>query len=328
MNIGVIGNSGHFNYIIESLKLFPQAKLCAYSPGNVNEDSTKIEKWFNDNNIQPEYYSNYKDLIKKNKIDIAFINPHFYLNAKICKAFLESNSHVILEKPLATNIEELKEIKESALKTKKLISLLLPLRFKPWFLTAKKYIDHGVIGKPVLITAQKSYKLGKRPSFYKSRKTFGGTIPWVGSHAIDWIRWMSGEEYVTVNALHSIKSNKNHGELESSALIQFRMTNQVMASVNIDYLRPGTSNSHGDDRLRIAGTMGVLEIRNEEVFIIDEKKGEYNPNLLEGKNIFSLFYEAVEKKKEPPVTFKDSYRITEVCLKARQAADTGKMVYL
>jgi predicted dehydrogenase len=55
-------------------------------------------------------------------------------------------------------------------------------------------IKQGSIGKVRLMNSQKSYKLGSRSEFYKHRQTYGGTIPWVGSHAIDWMYWLSGRD--------------------------------------------------------------------------------------------------------------------------------------
>ena len=56
----------------------------------------------------------------------------------------------------------------------------------------------GTVGQIRLMNAQKSYKLGRRNEFYKIRSTYGGTIPWVGSHAIDWLYWFSGEKFESV----------------------------------------------------------------------------------------------------------------------------------
>ena len=37
------------------------------------------------------------------------------------------------------------------------------------------------------------------------------------------------------------------------------MRNGGVASVTLDYLRPAAAPTHGDERLRIAGTRGVIE---------------------------------------------------------------------
>ena len=102
---------------------------------------------------------------------------------------------------------------------------------------------------------------GRRSPDYRQRGTYGGTIPWVGSHAVDWIHWLSGERFLTVYAAHSVRDNRGHGDLEMTAICQFTLTNQVFGAASLDYLRPESAPTHGDDRIRLAGTRGVLEIR-------------------------------------------------------------------
>ena len=91
-------------------------------------------------------------------------------------------------------------------------------------------------------------------TFFRTRSSYGGTIPWVGIHAIDWIRWFAGREFVTVRASHSTRHNFDHDELEVTALCHFTLEQDVFASANIDYLRPRGAPTHGDDRVRVAGT--------------------------------------------------------------------------
>jgi hypothetical protein len=57
----------------------------------------------------------------------------------------------------------------------------------------------------------------------KNRETYAGMIPWVGSHAIDWLYRFSGEKLKSVFAAHSTKENQGHEELETSALCYNRL---------------------------------------------------------------------------------------------------------
>ncbi len=58
----------------------------------------------------------------------------------------------------------------------------------------RRAVEVGLVGEPILISSQKSYKYGaERPWFYKGRKTYGGTIPWAGIHALDFMRWVADQ---------------------------------------------------------------------------------------------------------------------------------------
>jgi len=181
------------------------------------------------------------------------------------------------------------------------------------------------VGEIRLVNTQKSYKLGQRPDFYKKRETYGGTIPWVGIHAIDWIHWITEKKFLSVYATHSRLHNSGHGELETTALCHFTLEDEVFASLSIDYLRPHGAPTHDDDRMRIVGTKGIVEVINERVFLTDEK-GHREVPLVEKGQIFEDFLREIRGQGKCMVTPEDSILTTEIALKARLSADTGQIV--
>jgi len=89
------------------------------------------------------------------------------------------------EKPLATELEHLSKLERVVDRTGTQVSAMLDMRLEPEIRTVRDVISRGLIGEPILATAQKSYKFGNsRPWFYKRLETYGGTIPWIGIHAI------------------------------------------------------------------------------------------------------------------------------------------------
>ncbi|MDR3412707.1 MAG: Gfo/Idh/MocA family oxidoreductase [Formivibrio sp.] len=199
------------------------------------------------------------------------------------------------------------------------------IRYKSWFLTAYQAVRAGAIGEVRLLHAQKSYRLGQREAFYTRRDSFGGTIPWVGCHAIDWLRWFSGQEFVSVFASHSTRANSGHGDLESSAMCAFEMTGEVAATVNIDYLRPANAPNHDDDRIRIVGDAGVLEVRNREIHLLNAAGEQIVPQLPEVQ-CFADFVASIRGERPCLVSAEDSFRSTAASLLARQSADEKRLI--
>jgi predicted dehydrogenase len=240
---------------------------------------------------------------------------------------LKRNIDLFVEKPIATTLAELAEVKSAYEKSDSKLAAMFGIRYQPWFLTAYKYIKEGAVGEVRLMNAQKSYRLGQREDFYKKRETYGGTIPWVGSHAIDWMQWLSGKDFKSVYASHSTIANQNHGELEVSALCHFDFENQAAGSVNIDYLRPQNATSHDDDRIRIAGDKGVIEVLKEKVYLInDEIEGNRELPLVKKKEIFADFLDWVKGNGDCMITAEESFRVTEAALQARRSADQKKLI--
>ena len=61
-------------------------------------------------------------------------------------AALEKGYHVVLEKPVSRDSEELKRLLETARRTKRLVTVCHVLRYTPFFSKIREILDSGVIG--------------------------------------------------------------------------------------------------------------------------------------------------------------------------------------
>jgi predicted dehydrogenase len=328
VRICIIGSSGHHGYALDAIKNDSDCQLVGIAPGSEGENIDGLQEKISRIGLQAPVYEDYRAMLDELKPDIAVVNCYFGDHAKVALEVLKRKIHIFIEKPIATTLEDLELVKKEYENSGVHLAAMMGIRYKSHFLTAWEAIKQGSIGKVRLMNAQKSYKLGSRSEFYKHRESYGGTIPWVGSHAIDWMYWLSGEKFVSVYASHSKQYNRDHGDLEVTALCHFTFTNEVFGGVNIDYLRPATAPTHDDDRIRIAGTEGVIEVRGGKVYLINnEAEGEQELPLLPEKNIFADFLRQVRGEGKCMVSAEDSFAVTEACLKARLSADKKEVVY-
>lgn len=322
LKLCIIGRRGHIGYTLDGLQSLPQVEVCGVSAG-CDDDMGMVHDRLRDMGRPAPVHGDWREMLETLQPDMVAIDGPFELHGEMCVAALDLGIHVFCEKPMATDLEQLRAIEASVQAHPNLLLFsMVGLRYSPDFFTANSLIKRGQLGEVKLLHAQKSYKLRQRPEHYKKRATYGGTIPWVGSHALDWIYWMSGSEFKSVQALHSRDGNMDHGELEATALCQFTMKNGAMASASIDYLRPTSAATHGDDRIRVVGTEGILEVRGGEVLLID-KAGESTLELEDPPNIFEDFVAELEGKGLGVVDTEQSLHLTKACLLAREAADTG-----
>ncbi|MFO7154433.1 MAG: Gfo/Idh/MocA family oxidoreductase [Caldicoprobacter oshimai] len=327
MKVVIIGSSGHYNYAIEGIREDKDVTIVGVAPGSEGEDVSPAYQAACKIGHAPKVYDDYRIMLDEVKPDIAVVNCFFGHHARVTMQVLERGIHAFVEKPVATTFEDLEQLKEAHSRSGVHLAAMFGIRYSAHFITAWNLVKDGVVGEIRLMNAQKSYKLGQRSDFYKSRSTYGGTIPWVGSHAIDWLYWFSGQKFESVFASHSTRYNLEHGDLEVSALCHFTFSNEVFGSVSIDYLRPKQAPTHDDDRLRLVGTRGVLEVRNGKVYLInDDIDGIREVPLLPKQNIFIDFLRQIRGEGECLVTAHDSFYVTEACLKARQSADEGKVI--
>ncbi len=325
MKLCMIGTRGHNNYVFGCLEELPGVKLSGIC-GSDESECVLLASQCEQIGCKPEKFSNYREMFDAVKPDIVSIAGPMERHAEMCVEALNRKINVFCEKPIALTLEELDMIKKAYSENgfPHLVSMQ-GLRYEPAFLAAWNTVQNGGIGKVKLITAQKSYRLGTRPEFYKRRETYGGTIPWVGSHAIDWIYWFSGAGFKLVYAVHTAEDNFDHGDLEIAALCQFTMNNGVLASCNIDFLRPGKAPTHGDDRIRLAGTKGIVEVIDGKANLINQD-GVSQLECKENPRLFTDFVRHVQGKSKALIDARQTFDLTEACLLARESADTGKPV--
>jgi predicted dehydrogenase len=324
----IIGSSGHWRYVLEGLMARGMRDpLLGVAAGSVGEDLRPLLGAFHEKGITLAPWQDWRAMLDALNPEVVVINSHFGDHAHITLECLQRGLHVFSEKPIATTLTDLDLLRSTHAQGHSLLSAMFGIRFKPWFLTARRLVAEGRIGRIRLMQAQKSYRLGRRPPFFHSREQHGGLIPWVGSHAIDWLRWFSGEHFESVFALHSRQSNQAHGELEVSAQCQFRMSGEVCAQVSLDYLRPAQAPTHDDDRIRVVGTQGAIEVRDSQVWLIDDGAGSPQPLHLDAERwIFAEFLAETEGGTPCMTGAEDAFEITRACLLARQSADAGCLV--
>ena len=318
MKLCMIGARGHSYYVLNDLPELENVKLCAVASGDENPSSLlqAAKTW------DPRSYDDWREMLDRETPDVLSIDGPFELHAEMCVEALNRNIHVFCEKPIALTLSDLERIREAYEKSEAEIISMTALRWEPAFYTAHQLVRAGKIGKVMLIQTRKSYKMRIRPDFYKRRATYGGTIGWVGSHAIDWIQWFSGSAFASAAATQTRAENRGNGEMETAAQCLFTMKNGVLAQASIDFLRSEGAPTHGDDRIRVVGTEGAVEVELGRLFLTD-KAGYREITELKspGRGFFASFIDFIEGKGAPPASPEETFEITRACLKTQQAAD-------
>jgi predicted dehydrogenase len=330
IRVGLIGHDGHADILLRSIPSLSHVQLTAYAKGDPGEDRTWFEKRF-PGASPPRRYENYHDMLEKEPLDVVGVCLPFFQNAEASIQAARKGIHVLSEKPVALNLADLDRLEQEINQRGVCFSTMLEMRGMPIFQAARKAVQQGALGEPILLSSQKSYQYGAdRPWYYKERKTYGGTIPWVGIHAIDYMRWVSGQEYTQVAAFQGNKAHPQTPGCEDHAGLLFRLANGGTATCHLDFLRPESAPTHGDDRLRIAGSEGVLEVSDldNRVLLISAKGKVGELPLPSPVELFATFIAHLRGEGEPLVSAQDAFTMTRICLRARDAADTGVWVKL
>lgn len=327
VRVAIIGLEGHISEILDVAKMSPRIRITA-----VAEKNPDLLRNGASNELigKAKTYSDYRELLDREQIDVVAICGENAERTAVVLDCADRKLAVVAEKPLAITLEDLSRIREKVEKTRVPLTLLLSMRCEPAYQKIRSIVKEGEIGEVVTVAAQKSYKLGSRPDWMKSRSSFGGIIPYIGIHMIDLMRWTSGRDFVEAAAFQSNVGAPQIREMENNAAMIFRLDNRGSGSLRMDYLRPETAPTHGDDRLRIAGTRGVVEFQEGRgvTLVSATRKTTQVTDLPPVKRLFTDFLESIYAGTKHLISLEDVFRVSEIVLKVRDAAETGTLVKL
>lgn len=328
VRIAMVGLQGHPGEVLGPAATIPGIEICALSEPDAAARRGAMRRGPAAN---AKVYENWVEMIDREKPDIVAVgNPADERAA----AILESTKRGIpwiAEKPIANTMAELKAIKDAVAKRKVGFSMLLPMRFSPEYLALKSIVDSGALGEVAQVSAQKSYKAGNRPAWMRSRKTYGGTIHWIGIHMIDLMRWSSGREFTEVVSMQAqVGATAGIGAMENTTATLFRLDNKGVGTLHMDYYRPESATTHGDDRLRLAGPKGVAEyLAATGVTLLEAgKKPRLVTEMPQGGSVFVDFLRSVYLGERQSLTHADVFRTTEIAIAARDSAELGRAIKL
>ena len=187
IRVASIGDAGHF-YIAAGLgKIEGLEYVAAASDGYGG-----ARLLANDPGIP--VYEDYRRMLDAVRPDVASLGCWYAHNGQLALECLRRGIHVFTDKPALNSWEEWQEAREICAVHPQLCFLTeFEARLNPAFRAAHDAVREGRIGRPVLASAQKSYRFGAaRPDFYRRREHFAGLVMWVASHGLDFMSWASG----------------------------------------------------------------------------------------------------------------------------------------
>lgn len=329
MRFVIIGASGHYDSAIRAAEACPGISLCGIAPGWPGEGMAGPAAAARAAGLEAPYFDDWVEMVGRVRPDIGVVNTRFDLTEPIAARLLRMGIHVFGEKPAGITLAQLDDLELAHGEGKARYLSMLTYFYEPPFHRAYRLIRDGAVGRVRLIGAQKSYRLGKRDAFYGDIGTYGGTIPWVGVHAASWAYWLSGRSaFLSACGSASSAYNRGNGSLDVSCVMHFEMEDGILFTASLDYLRPECAPTHGDDRVRVAGTDGVVEVAGGQVSVLGGRfSGAAPQDDAHGadENIFRAFVDSIEGK---PARFdaRDCFAITRAVLCAQESAVRKEIV--
>lgn len=152
--------------------------------------------------------SDWLSVVEDPEVDVVDVALPNHLHREVVLAALEAGKHVICEKPLAPTPEQCKEMLDAATSAGVVNQIGFNWRLTPAVLLARKLIDDGTIGE---IRDFRGFWLGEfgmdpsMPMTWRFQRTTAGSgaLGDLGSHVIDYARYLVGEIREVVGVEHT-----------------------------------------------------------------------------------------------------------------------------
>ena len=218
IGVAVVGTGFGQKIHIPGFRHHPRTEVVAV----YNRDLNKAKEIADANKI---YYA-YSDLdriLSLPEVDAVSISTPPFLHYEMAKKVLEAKKHLLLEKPMAMNASQVKELYHLA-KAQGVVAIAdFEFRYVPAWMSLAEHLKDDYVGKKRLIKIDWLVTSRANPerewNWYSRKDAGGGALGAVASHAFDNINWLFGSVsrlcgYLSC-AIPERPDNKEGGKMKS-----------------------------------------------------------------------------------------------------------------
>src|SRR5215218_90911 len=329
LNIGVIG-LGRLGrvYARDLAGRIPETRLVA-----VADPAGTVAKEVAAEFDVPQSYTAPMALIDDKNVDAIVIVTPTHIHREQVIAAAASKKPTFCEKPPALSLNEVSAMKTAIEQSGMFFQMGFMRRFDAGYAAAKKQIDAGRIGAPLVFKATSRDPF--RPSLeYANPASSGGMLIDMGIHDFDLARWFMGD----VKSVAAIGATIAYPELATVGDIDNAIATLTFNTGKLGVVDLTRSGIYGYDIsteiLGLEGTIRIGYLRETPIVIMTKADGVSHdtvPYFMERfrdayTNQLQNFAQNVMAQREPPITIDDGMEALRVGVAATRARENGKTV--
>ncbi|RSL28917.1 gfo/Idh/MocA family oxidoreductase [Salibacterium salarium] len=285
-------------------------------------------------------YTDYKDLLQKEDIDIVSVCLPNNLHAPVSIAALEAGAHVLCEKPMATSSEEAQAMIDAAERSGKKLMIGHNQRFVSSHERAHRLIQSGDVGKIYSFRTTFGHggpegwsADGKDSWFFDKEKAFIGAMGDLGVHKADLLRYLLGEEFVNVAGF--IENNAKEGiTVDDNAVCILRTESGVIGTMAASWAYVPQE----DNSTIIYAEKATLRLEDDPVHslvvqyvngeVVKYELGQIQSNDAGGQtntHVIDHFVKSIVNNQQPLIDGYEGKRSLEVILAAIESEEATKI---
>jgi predicted dehydrogenase len=335
LGVGIVGTGWVAGSHIRAFEANPHTEVRAIVSRDRNRAIAKAEEY-----KLPlcRGYDRLEDLLDDPAIHIVSICTPHHLHVEQSVAAAQAGKHLVLEKPVALDLEGLRKLQQAvrAAKVKTVVSFVL--RWNPLVQLIKGFLAEGILGN--LFLAEVDYLHGLGPQYaqyeWNIKKAIGGSsLLTAGCHAVDGLRWFVGKRALEVFAYSNFSPrNTLSYEYEPNSVTLVKFENGTLGKVtsSIECVQPYIFN------IELVGDEGT--IRNNQVFTkrwVGQKGWATFPTIMPDsgdvthhpfKDQVEHFVDCILNDRESHANLEDAAETHEICFASETSAREKRPVAL
>lgn len=209
----------------------------------------------------PRVVEDWRELVASTDVDAVCVTTPNNLHHEMTVAACRAGKHVLVEKPLALNLEQARQMVDAARAANVVLMVHQNQRFFPTHEIAKQIVESGVLGPILALRARWSHAGPEFWSpegawFFDPVRAGHGALFDLGIHKFDLIRYLTGREAKEVSAFAATLDKKIGVEDNGVAIIRF--TDETLGVVEASWTSPPNENS-----ICLYGTRGYLQVGSD-----------------------------------------------------------------
>ncbi len=282
-------------------------------------------------------------LLSRSDVDAVMISTPHAAHAGEAVAAARAGKHILLDKPMATTVEDCDRILAAAASAGVKVMIMFGQRFRSCNMEAYRLVREGAIGEVRMIQEQilAGGGLASLPPWQSFAENVGIFIGHA-VHNIDRIRWLTGAEIASVSAQMQ-RDPVSGNEVSTMALLS--LTSGAMGTIWASWqiaspAFPRTASAalisgdrgnlgldaYGELRLGRGGEWSVAAVQRPVDWA---GSGALSPIRMEAySRQHQEFIDAIREDRQPSVTGEDGRAAVEVAAAAYQSAAEGRTIHL
>jgi len=286
-------------------------------------------------------YTDYQELLGDESVQaVSIVTPDF-AHAEIAVDAARAGKDILIEKPMATTVADCERIVAETRAAGVKLMVDFHNRWNPSICKAREAVEAGELGAPSMMYVRLNDTIDV-PTDWLSWAGESNVLWFLGSHCVDVVRWLFGDEVVRV---HSVSRNvvlKERG-IDTPDFYQsiLELRNGGVAVVENCWIVAPNAPIVFDFKVELVGSEGTVYVDGSHHRVIEKysKQGAHYPDVLCGPVIqdnpvgfgfesIRHFIDCVVNDKQPMVTGQDGLAATKVICAMLESASNGKSVEL